>query len=74
MELGRPGRLNVPWCTLSHWTHAARGRKLVEVMFWMILGLGFQSLCVYMIADPVLHRLPDLAERRAPLEREVQFD
>ncbi|MEA2710475.1 MAG: glycosyltransferase 2 family protein, partial [Phycisphaerales bacterium] len=31
------------------------GRKLVELLMWMILGLVFQSLAVYLITDPVLH-------------------
>jgi hypothetical protein len=32
-----------------------RGVKLVELLFWMILGLLWQSVAVYLIVDPVLH-------------------
>jgi hypothetical protein len=32
-----------------------RGRKLVGLLFWMILGLLWQSLAVYALVDPVLH-------------------
>ena len=32
-----------------------RGAKLVELLMWMILGLVWQSLAVYLITDPVLH-------------------
>jgi hypothetical protein len=32
-----------------------RGSKLVEILMWMILGLVWQSLAVYLITDPVLH-------------------
>jgi hypothetical protein len=32
-----------------------RGKKLVELLFWMILGLVWQSLAVYLLVDPVLH-------------------
>ena len=31
-----------------------RGRKLIVLLFWMILGLLWQSLAVYIIVDPVL--------------------
>lgn len=32
-----------------------RGRKLVGLLFWMMLGLVWQSAAVYLIVDPVLH-------------------
>ena len=32
-----------------------RGRRLVQLLFWMMAGLVVQSVCVYLIADPVLH-------------------
>ncbi|MEO6435719.1 MAG: YbhN family protein [Tepidisphaeraceae bacterium] len=32
-----------------------RGAKLVELLVWMILGLVYQGLGVYVITDPVLH-------------------
>jgi hypothetical protein len=32
-----------------------RGRKLVALLAWMILGLLWQSLAVYALVDPVLH-------------------
>jgi hypothetical protein len=35
-------------------TRRLRGRKLVELLMWMILGLVMQSLAVYLITDPVL--------------------
>ena len=31
------------------------GRKLVELLGWMILGLLWQSMAVYLLVDPVLH-------------------
>ena len=36
-------------------TRRLGGRKLVELLMWMILGLVMQSLAVYLITDPVLH-------------------
>jgi hypothetical protein len=36
-------------------TKRLRGRKLVELLMWMIVGLVWQSLAVYLITDPVLH-------------------
>jgi hypothetical protein len=36
-------------------TKRLRGKKLVELLLWMILGLVMQSLAVYLITDPVLH-------------------
>src|SRR5207249_8161426 len=32
-----------------------RGGNLIELLFWMILGLLWQSLAVYALVDPVLH-------------------
>ncbi len=32
-----------------------RGRKLIELLFWMMVGLIWQSIAVYLIVDPVLH-------------------
>src|SRR5439155_23808303 len=32
-----------------------RGRKLVALLFWMMLGLLWQSVAVYQIVDPVMH-------------------
>jgi hypothetical protein len=36
-------------------TKRLRGRRLVQLLFWMMAGLVVQSVCVYLIADPVLH-------------------
>jgi hypothetical protein len=36
-------------------TKRLRGRKLVQLLFWMMLGLVWQSAAVYLIVDPVLH-------------------
>ena len=36
-------------------TRRLRGRKLIELLMLMILGLVLQSLAVYLITDPVLH-------------------
>jgi hypothetical protein len=32
-----------------------RGKKLIALLGWMILGLLFQSVAVYVLVDPVLH-------------------
>src|SRR6185436_17693698 len=32
-----------------------RGRRLVQLLLYMMAGLVVQSFCVYLIADPVLH-------------------
>jgi hypothetical protein len=36
-----------------------RGKKLILLAGWMILGLIWQSLAVYVLVDPVLHLKPD---------------
>jgi hypothetical protein len=32
-----------------------RGTKLIKLLLWMILGLLWQSLAIYLLVDPVLH-------------------
>src|SRR5437867_705684 len=36
-------------------TKRLRGRKLVGLLLWMMVGLAWQSVAVYLIVDPVLH-------------------